>query len=326
MNLKIPGIDKLIELTASGVGSVAGTFLAPWKARKEGQVKVIAAKADAEVLSIQAKAHIEAREIMVGERTTASREISISNRINERILYQEEKRLGNIECVVATAAEELRGKDVPDDEPDHDWTARFFNYVQDVSSKDMQALWAKVLAGEAERTGSTSLRTLGILRDLDRATANLFAKACSACVLLGPQFGIKALDARVPSLGGNAASNALQEFGLGFGALNRLNERGLVISDYNSWFDYNLSILPVDAENKRPTLPFEHQNKSWFLVPDSARQPQKQFQLHGVALTNCGCELASVVDRIPMDNYTERLKQFFVKNKLNMVPISQETT
>ena len=325
MYLKVPAIDKLVELAASGIGSVAGTFFAPWKARKEGQARVIAAKADAEVLSIQAKAHVEAKEIMVDEGSAATREISISNQINERILYQEEKRLKNIESVVARAANELGAKEVSNDEPDHDWTARFFNYVQDVSSEDMQALWAKVLAGEAERIGSTSLRTLGILRDLDRATAKLFAKACSACVFLAPQLGGNTLDARVPSLGANAASNALQDFGLGFGALNRLNERGLVISDYNSWFDYNLSILPVDAESKRPTLPFEHQNKSWLLVPDPSRTHQQKLQLHGVALTNCGRELASVVDRIPMGDYTESLKQFFAKNKLKMVPFPQAT-
>ena len=45
------------------------------------------------------------------------------------------------------------------------------------------------------------------------------------------------LDARVPSLGGNAAQNSLEAYGLGFGNLNVLNEHGLIIADYNSWFD-----------------------------------------------------------------------------------------
>lgn len=120
MDVKIPAIDKLVELAASGIGSVAGTFLAPWKARKEGTARVIAAKADAEVLSLQAKAHVEAKEIMVSEGSAANREISISNQINERILYQEEKRLENIKSVVARAADELGAKEVPNDEPDHD--------------------------------------------------------------------------------------------------------------------------------------------------------------------------------------------------------------
>ena len=49
------------------------------------------------------------------------------------------------------AARQLGDKSVANSDPDHDWTARFFNGVQDVSSKEMQLLWAKVLAGEVER-------------------------------------------------------------------------------------------------------------------------------------------------------------------------------
>ena len=58
------GVDKLVEVTASGVGSIAGTFLATWRARKEGQARVIAAQADAKVLEIRARAHAEARELL----------------------------------------------------------------------------------------------------------------------------------------------------------------------------------------------------------------------------------------------------------------------
>ena len=46
--------------------------------------------------------------------------------------------------------------------------------------------------------------------------------------------GNQVIDARVPSLGGNAADNALQKYGLDFGNLNVLNEHGLIISDYRA--------------------------------------------------------------------------------------------
>ena len=67
------------------------------------------------------------------------------------------------------------------------------NDIQDVSSEKFQLLWAKVLAGEVERPGSTSIRTLSILKNIDQATADLFRKFYSACVVLKD-------DARVPSL------------------------------------------------------------------------------------------------------------------------------
>ena len=97
--------------------------------------------------------------------------------------------------------------------------ARFFREVQDVSSEEMQALWARVL------------RTLDILKDLDERTARLFSRLCSAAIYLKGIDG-KIIDARVPSLGGNAAQNSIMQYGLDFGQLNRLNEHGLIIADF----------------------------------------------------------------------------------------------
>ena len=53
-----------------------------------------------------------------------------------------------------------------------------------MSSEEMQVLWTRVLAGEVREPGTTSIRTLGILKDLDEATAQLFSRFCSAAVYL----------------------------------------------------------------------------------------------------------------------------------------------
>ena len=223
---------------------------------------------------ISATAQAEARAILASPEANASVELDIARTVTQRIQFQEEKRQRNIISVVHQAAEELGDKDVPDEPTDHDWAARFFGDVQDVSSPEMQLLWAKVLAGEVERPGSTSIKTLSILRNLDRQTASLFRSLCSMCVSLklgGNQF----LDARVPSLGGDAAANALQGYGLSFDNLNALNEHGLVISDYNSRMNYKICVSNSLAEQSSQTalLPFTHQGNQWVLVPteDSAR-------------------------------------------------------
>ena len=167
MNSWIPGIDKLVELTASGIGAIAGTFLATWKAPKEGEARIVAAEADTKILEIRTEAHTKARELLVSDDSIAGGEIDIADLVSERITYQERKRQTNIRGVVAKAAAELEHKEVPATKTDHDWVARFFNEVQDVSSEEMQKLWAKVLAGEVERSGSTSIRTLGVCRIRD---------------------------------------------------------------------------------------------------------------------------------------------------------------
>ena len=171
VNLNVPALEKLLDYAASGIGSVAGPMLASWRARREAEAKRIAAEGDvtaqeilaegqSSALQTIANAQADARERLTSSNTAIRGELTIAETVNQRIQFQEEKRQGNIGAVVRQAAAQLGGKDVPDHEPDHDWTARFFNEIQDVSSGDMQTLWAKVLAGEVERPGSTSIKTL----------------------------------------------------------------------------------------------------------------------------------------------------------------------
>ena len=321
VNLNVPPVEKLLDYVASGIGAVAGPMLASWKARKEVEAKLIAEKGEASTLLIRAEAQSKAREILVSQDANITGELDITNRVNQRIQFQEQKRQTNIESVVRQAANQLGDKNVADSEPDHDWTARFFNDVQDVSSEEMQFLWAKVLAGEVEQPESTSIRTLGILKNLDQATAHLFRTFCSACIFLGPTCipwdseEVVLEDARVPSLGGNAAQNSLMTYGLNFKALNRLNENGLIISDYNSWFDLRVIF---DNSARLMRIPFRFQNRYWILVSTNRRDPTKENKLSGVALTQAGRELSEVIELEPMDQFTQDLHKFFEKENLRM--------
>ncbi len=310
----IPGIDKLLDVVASGIGSVAGTLMAPWKARKEGEARVIAAKSDAEVLRIRTEAHQQARNRLVLDAPKTGL-IDLSNSVSERIAYQEAKRIANIKSVVGKAALDLEDKEVPDAEPDHDWAARFFGNVQDISSENMQTLWSRVLSGEVERPGSTSIRTLSLLRDLDRATAELFSKFCSACIFLTPELGQNMWDARVISLGENASHNSLMDFGFDFRALNRLNEYGLIISEYNSLIDLTVCVA---KDRNHLTVPFFHQGEPWVLVPIPEGKPLGCLMMDGVALSLSGRELSRVVEREPMPDYTGKLRSFLQRKELEM--------
>ena len=318
VNVNIPALEKLLDYAASGIGSVAGTLLARWKAKREADANRIAAEGEARVLLVQAEAQAEAREILLSHDSVVSGTLDITGRVDQRILFQERKRQRNIESVVGSAARQLADKTVAREEPDHDWTARFFNSVQDVSSEDMQTLWSKVLAGEVERKGSTSVQTLGILRNLDRATAELFRRLCSAAVFLGPDPN-QIFDARVPSLDGNAGANSLRAYGLDFGALNRLNEHGLIISDYNSWYDYQMAIGIGVHSGPVVRIPFAFQGKNWGLVPQQERKPTTPYKLSGVALTLSGRELAKVIELREMKEYARDLAKYFLNEKLRMI-------
>ena len=322
----VPALDKILEYAASGIGSVAGPMLSSWKARKESNAKMIEARGEAEVLAIRAEAqsrvlpilasgHEEARKIVKSDSQTMQTEVNIGEIIEQKVLFQEERRCRNISGVVQKSLDLVADGKVSDHEPDHDWTARFFHYVQDVSSEEMQLLWAKALAGEADRPGSTSIRTLAILRDLDKRTAALFRRLWSLSISIGQdgQF----LDCRVPSLHGSAGTNSLREYGLSFDKLNLLNEHGLIIADYNSWFDYQLCIgLEIPGQMVR--LPFLYRKKQWVLVATEQRERTREFRLHGVALTESGRELSRVVELELVASYDDALKAYFESKGLAM--------
>lgn len=331
----VPALGKLADYAASGIGSVAGPMLASWKARREANAKLIAAKGEAEAqrilaegqattMQIIANAQADARSILVSPDSIVQGQLELGAAVSQRIQFQEKKRQSNIRQVVTKAALELEGKEVRDHEPDHDWTARFFNDVQDVSSEEMQQLWGKILAGEVEMPGSTSLRTLSILKNLDQSTANTFQRLCSACVL-AKSTDASFVDARVPSLGGNPGNNVLEKYGFSYDVLNALNEHGLIISEYNSWYDHKMSIgIPLSAPfpGQVVCLPFTFQGRYWVLVPTTQREASPEFKLSGVALTRSGREMSRIVEMEPMEEYMQDLMTFFESSGFQMTEVT----
>ena len=186
VTLTVPAVEKLLDYLASGTGAIAGPLLAPWRASREGKSRVIAAQADAEVRQIQAagegsalqliaEAQADARRYVVPREMEAGGRIRIGpDDIRQWIEFQARKRVANVKSIADHAAEQLGEMEVRDHDPDPDWAARFFDIAQDVSSEDLQKLWARILAGEVETPGRTSLRTLSILKNVSQSEAKQF--------------------------------------------------------------------------------------------------------------------------------------------------------
>ncbi len=296
-------------------------MLAPWKAGQEAKAHRILTEGQATSMQIIAAAQEEARSKLISPQAALQGEVTIGELITQRIQFQEEKRQANIRSVVEQAAQELGDNEVQDTPIDHDWTAQFFGDVQDVSSEDMQLLWARVLAGQVERPGSTAIKTLGVLKNLDRATATLFGKLCSICVSITHD-GINLYDARVLFLGDYSQGNALRDYGFDFEALNVLSEHGLINPEYNTWHDYQASTGLVLPPSQTPLhFPFCFQGKYWILLPMRVGFPRKELKLSGVALTSSGREISRVIDLVPAEEYTLRLIEFLKKNNLQMTEV-----
>ncbi len=113
-------------------------------------------------------------------------EVATGDRIQNRLDFIETKRQQNLDYINFIAAEQLeQEKEVAEEPVDDDWTTRFFNYAQDISNEEMQALWGRILAGEIKRPNSFSLRTLEIIRNLSKDEAQVFMKFASLNITSG---------------------------------------------------------------------------------------------------------------------------------------------
>jgi hypothetical protein len=328
----VTGVTKLADYAASGIGSVAGPMLAAWKARREANAKLIVARGEveaqrilaegqAQTMQIIAHAQADARATLVSPDATVQGQLEFGAAVNQRIQFQEEKRQSNIVAVIGQAAQELGDREVQDHEVDHDWTARFFSDVQDVSSEELQLLWAKVLAAEVERPGSTSTKTLSILKDMSKRIAHVFSWFCNLCVY--SERALYADEARICS----KCFNLFTTRGFHPTNLNLLNEHGLVNPDYDSWHDMQpaigFGIVQPDQTNR---YPFRFQGQYWVLYPiggpRSIKPRSPGFPLYGAALTRSGLELSKVVQLDSLfEDYKTALIDYFAQEGLQMTPV-----
>ena len=310
----VPGIEVLGEVGIRILANLGKAVLERWKQRKRELE-------DTE--SSDKPIRVSSQELEEPENLA-----KILERVERLEQRQEDERLANVLSVLERTVEALADKEVPGQQPDSRWVSVFTECAQHASTDELRDTWARILAGETERPGTISARTLSVLDGLDQSTALLFRRLCSMAISvlhLGEAFR----DCRVPSLGKNAGNNALRDYGVGFDELNVLNEHGLIIPDYNSWFDYRnciarqMDALPVQGRVLRAT--FRYQSQEWGLVPTAERDPNAEFRVSGVSLTRTGRELSKVVELLAVTKYDKELADYFAENSLRMERITGST-
>jgi hypothetical protein len=160
------------------------------------------AKADAAARIIAAQTEIEITDLQ--------------RRAAARWLYEEERHQENLEEITRAAIPHLTD-DGKADEIDDDWLASFLNHAKKVSDKDMQNLWAKILAGQANAPGSFRKQALLTVSLLEKTDADLFVKLC--------QFGFNFGDF-IPVIFDTSAA-IYRAHGLTFEAISHLDDIGL---------------------------------------------------------------------------------------------------
>jgi hypothetical protein len=115
----------------------------------------------------------------------------LSQRIGERIVFQEVQKQQNIDTVIYIAYKELENEPpVPDEPVDKDWAFRFFQYAANVCDSDIQKIWGKILADKVKHPKNCSLRTLEVLKNISKKEAELFTKISTLVIQNGAHYFI----------------------------------------------------------------------------------------------------------------------------------------
>jgi hypothetical protein len=101
-----------------------------------------------------------------------------------RFVSEETRKQVNIESITAKSIGDLED-DAKPEEMEDDWISNFFDKCKLISDEEMQSLWGRVLAGEANKPGTYSKRTINFISSIDKSDAMLFSNFCSFCWFSG---------------------------------------------------------------------------------------------------------------------------------------------
>ena len=149
-------LSKPVTVLIEKISKAVGTLYEPRQITR-------VAKAEAKAKKVKAEAEIETTDL--------------HHRAERRRLEEEARHQKNMEDITAKAVPHIN-EDANPESIDDDWIANLFNKCRIVSDNEMQSLWARVLATEANSPDSLSKRTVNILSDFDKNDADLFTKLC----------------------------------------------------------------------------------------------------------------------------------------------------
>jgi hypothetical protein len=223
----------LIEKISDAVGGIFKPY----------QIKRIA-KAEAEAQLIDAETQIQITDL--------------HRRAMHRFVEEEAQKQANIENITAESLPLLEDNSAPDN-VDDDWITNFFDKCRIVSDQEMQQLWSRVLANEANSPGTFSRRTVNLIADLDKQDAELFTELCRFGWMIG----------EVAPLVYDIQHDIYNKHGIHFTSLQHLESLGLV--QFNGLASFSRPGLPKNfavlyyGSPVALTMP-KDQETSWTLV------------------------------------------------------------
>lgn len=261
--LDIGKLAKPATVLIEKISSAVGVIYEPTGIRRK-------ALAEADARKIAAQSHLDISDLQL--------------RALQRLVHQEERKQANIESITCQAISALPNV-ANTDKLEEDWLAHFFKQCDTVSDLDMQALWSRLLAGEATKPGTYSKRTVSFVATFDKKDAELFTNIC--------QF-VWSIEELTPLID-NFEDEIFKKNGIRFETLKHLEDIGLIsLGRYGR----------TDCVKGVSTSYFDKKINLEFLTESS-------YSMHtGMALlTNIGRELFPICGAV----YNEEFFEYMIK-------------
>ncbi len=243
---------------------------------------------------IMAKAEVDAEKIKMLGRIELN---EIEERGIRRLIVQQARVQENIEDITQKAIEGLK-EDAEPEKLDDDWVATFFEECQHVSNPEMQSLWANILAGEANKSGTFSVRTVKLLGSIGKTEAELFTQLCGFGWLMGD----------ICPLIFELSDPIYTDVGIHLNSLNDLASLGLISTD-----NFGVSKSAIN----KPAIAYYF---GAALILDAEATPM-DIPIGHVTLTKSGKELAAICGAEPQEGFIEYLVRKWAMPRFAQKPI-----
>ena len=258
-------LTKPASILAKKISNAVGVLYEPHQIRR-------VAKAKADAALIEAQSDIEITDL--------------HRRAVYRWIEEEAQQQKIMEDITVKALPQLNESAKPDS-MNNDWIVNFFDKCRIVSDSEMQELWSRILAGEANAPGTYSKRTVNFLSDLEKGEADLFTRLCGFGWVIGNfiplVFDVKA--------------NIYNKNGINLVTLNHLDSIGLI--QFDGLMDFVKQNFPhrfsVTYYGRMLTLEMPH-------------GAVNKLNIGKVLLTRTGDELVSICGSKPVDGFWEYVK------------------
>lgn len=229
------------------------------------------------------------------DRVRAESQIEISDlqrRAFHRFLNEEAIKQGNIEEITGRALPLLKEESKPNEVED-DWITHFFDRCRLISDHEMQSLWSRVLAGEANSPGAYSKRTINFLSGLDKDEAEWFTRLCGFVWKTNSGFPIPIIY--------NELKSFYREHGLPDERFRHLESIGLISVDMEGFED--------DEPESKLALSYYGEK----VLLDPSRGKKKGFNFGMAVFTKVGEELAPICESESVSGYFDSVIKLWEK-------------